>query len=150
MKSSKDNVNIQTEQLLEALNIYLQEYIYRNTHMWNQNFRFFFASLIILFLPNLTEGFGITIPDIFLENSWIFPVMGIFLAMIFLYVSLSLAKRFRAISITYNRILDMLPTELRRTSIKDMPIKFINPTHIYLIPILMFTTLIVLGILMLL
>lgn len=147
MNSQRNSENITTEQILETLNVYLQEYIYRDTHMWNQNFRFFFASLVVMFLPNLTEGFGITIPDIFLKNSWVFPTVGVILAIVFLYVSLSLAKRFQAISKTYNKLINMLPEDLRRISIKNLPYKFLNKTHIFLIPILMFTALIVLGIL---
>lgn len=154
-KSNKINIDeesaegIDQETLIKVINIYLQEYIHRDNHLWKQNYKFFFASLAVMLLPYLTEQFGITIPEIFNENSWIFPVMGIILAMLFLYVALGLAKRFKAISMTYDRLIRCLPKELQRKSIEDMGVKLLNYTPNYILPCIMFVVLITIAILLL-
>lgn len=57
--------DIDEDMIIDLLNIYLQEYIHRDNLMWSQTYKFFFASLIIMLLPNLTERLGIIIPEIF-------------------------------------------------------------------------------------
>lgn len=137
-----------TDSIISLMNIYLQEFIHRDKHMWSQNYRFFFASLTIMLLPNLTERLGIAIPQFFSSYVWLFPLMGIIIAIVFLYVSLGLAKRFQASSQTYNKIIKLLPEELQRESIKNMPIKILNHTNTYILPILMFAVLIILGVIL--
>jgi YbbR domain-containing protein len=101
-----------------------------------------------MLLPNLTERLGIAIPQFFSSYVWLFPLMGIIIAIVFLYVSLGLAKRFQASSQTYNKIIKLLPEELQRESIKNMPIKILNHTNTYILPILMFAVLIILGVIL--
>ncbi len=148
--SSENNTeNIDDDMIINLLNIYLQEYIHRDEHMWSQTYKFFFASLVIMLLPNLTERLGINIPEIFSSNKWIFPLAGIALAIIFLYVSLGLAKRFQASSETYNKLIALLPKEVQRVKLADLPMKLLNKTHNYILVTLMFLVLIIIGVLML-
>lgn len=138
-----------TEQKIDYLNVLIQEYIHRDTHMWSQNFRFFFASLVIMILPSVTERFGIEIPELFNSVELIFPVFGIILAFLFLYVSLSQAKRFKAVSKLYDNIVKSLPDDLKRIPLREIDnCKFLNKSNAYLLPALMFSGLIILGILM--
>ena len=145
---NNDNKKIKTETVIEIMNIYIQEYMHRDNHMWSQTYKFFFAALVVMLLPNLTERLGITIPEIFSSHKWIFPLAGIVLALIFLYVSLGLAKRFEASSDTYNKLIDLLPKEIQRVRLDELPNKLLNKTHNYILIILMFFVLITLGILM--
>lgn len=140
--------DIDEDMIIDLLNIYLQEYIHRDNLMWSQTYKFFFASLIIMLLPNLTERLGIIIPEIFSSHKWIFPLAGIALAIIFLYVSLGLAKRFQASSKTYNNLISLLPEKVQRVKLDELPIKILDKTHNYIIIILMFLVLIIIGILM--
>ena len=143
---SNKQEQVSTEETLHAMEIYLNEYIHRDTHMWSQTYRFFFAALIVMLLPNLTERVGITIPEKFSLYTKIFPIMGIILSVVFLHVALLLAKRFAAISKTYSNLINQLPEELRRISIKDMPIKLLNYSPNYLLLFSMFLVLLTLGI----
>lgn len=138
------------EQKFKAMNIYLQEYMYRNKHMWNLYLRFFFASLVVMLLPNLTDRFQITIPEIFESNKWIFPAFGIILAIVFLYISICQVKRFKAISKTYNKIGKSLPDYIKREELDGDPNSIINRPNAHITPIIMFLGLIVLGIIILL
>ena len=146
--SIAETEELSNEILLKAMSVYITEFIHRDKHMWNQNYRFFFASLVVMFLPNLTKKLGFEIPGVFSNVNWIFPTLGMVLALVFLYVALGLAKRFKAISKTYCNIIDMLPKSLHRVSIEDMPIKFVNHSHVYVMPIAMFVALMVTGIIL--
>ena len=141
--------SLEVQEILSAMEIYLTEYIHRDTHMWSQTYRFFFAALTIMLLPYLTERLGISLPETFQQHPKIFPAVGIVLSVVFLYISLLLAKRFAAISQTYNNLVKLLPTKIRRKSIKDMPIKVLNYSPNYLLSFAMFTVLIILGIVLL-
>lgn len=141
--------NIDQDTLIKVINIYLQEYIHRDNHFWKQSYRFFFASLVVMLLPYLTEQFGITIPEIFDKNKYIFPIVGMILAALFLYIALSLAKRFKAVSTTYDQLIQKLPKGLKKESIKNMPGKILNSTPNYALPCIMFAVLIAIGVILL-
>jgi len=146
---SDKNEKVKTEDILSAMGIYLDEYIHRDTHMWSQTYKFFFSSLVVMLLPYLTERIGIQIPDEFALYTKIFPAAGIVLSFAFLYVSLSLAKRFNAVSQTYNKLINQLPEELRRVSIKDLPCKFLDRSPNNILLTCMFLVLLILGIILL-
>lgn len=145
----KEANKITIEEKLKSMNLYLEEYMYRDKHMWNLSLKFFFTSLIVMFFPNLTERFEITIPKVFNSHSWIFPAFGIVLAVVYLYVSLCQAKRFEAISSTYNRISKALPEEIARERLKGKEKSILNRPSARVLLTLMFLGLIVLGIIML-
>ena len=111
----------EVELILHAMEVYLQEYIHRDTHMWSQNFKFFYASLIVTLLPYLGDRLGITLPVELNRISVVFPIIGIFLAILFMYTSYGLTNRFRAVSDTYMRLAQHeLPKYLQLTSIRDL------------------------------
>lgn len=138
--------NDETPIIIQAMDHYLQEYIHRDTHMWSQNYKFFFSSLIVILLPNLTDYLGIALPETLSAHSWVFPAVGIVLSFVFLYVSLGLARRFTAVSETYNALISLLPDELQRKSIKNMPVKILNKSYAYVMSVLMFISLLAIGI----
>ncbi len=147
--SSTPNTDIDINMFFRAMEVYLQEYTHREKHMWSQNYRFFFSSLIVMLLPNLTDYFSLNIPKFLTEHAYIFPLLGIVMSVVFLYVSLNLGKRFKAISDTYNDLIKKLPEAYKRISIEDMPYKFLNKSNYYPVVALMFLSLILIATLLL-
>ncbi len=146
---AKKETNFTFENKIQMIEIYLTEYIHRDTHMWSQIYRFFFSSLAIMLLPYLAGGLGLEIPEEFEPYKIVFPILGLVLALFFLYTALSLAKRFIAVSNKYNELTSSLPEELRRKNIKEMPLKFLNTSNLYITIIFMFLALVVLGLVLL-
>ena len=75
----------------------------------------------MIFLPYVSDFLGITLP-----NKWpnfVFPLVGLLLSIVFLYVSLGYAVRLKAIGDTYQKLIDYLPVELKRCSLADLKIK---------------------------
>lgn len=138
-----------TEDLINVMNVYITDYIHRDTHMWSQNFKFFFASLTVMLLPYVKNIFEFEIPEI-LNTNLFFPIFGIVLDFIFLYNAISLTKRFRYTSKTYNKMICQLPEELRRVNFDNNinDDSFWQKAHTYLIPSLMFLGLLILGVIL--
>lgn len=137
--------------VLQTMEICIQEYIHRDNHMWSQIYKFFLATLLVILLPNLTDFIGITIPDELKDKYWIFPICGILMSFVFLYNSISLIRRFQAVSKTYNKLIRQLPENLQREKLENIvsfdKLKTIwSKIHTYLIPSIMFIVLIVIGI----
>jgi|InofroStandDraft_1065614.scaffolds.fasta_scaffold120207_2 hypothetical protein len=112
---------IKIEHVLELMNIYLSEWIDRNDLMWNLVFRYFYVALIVLFLPNVANFIGITLPQF---PPILFPIIASILSLYFLYVTVGYAKRLEAIGKTYQKLIDLLPKELQRFSLSDPEIKY--------------------------
>ena len=138
-----------TEMVLKAMDIYLNEYIHRDSHMWSQNFKFFYAALICTIFPYVGNHFDLKMINQMEHATVVFPIVGIILALVFLYNSFGLTKRFRAVSSTYIRLATKeLPKELRLESIDKVPkTKARQIIHTYSIPVLMFLGLISIAIL---
>ena len=109
------------EDLLNLMNIYLSEWAHRSEVLWRQVFYYFYATIIVLFLPNLTSFIGISLPDF---PELLFPSVAFFLSFAFLYVSLGLAKRIDASVKTYHKLVDFLPVELRTITIESPEIRY--------------------------
>lgn len=105
---------------ISLLNVYLAEWIHRDQIIWSQTFKFFYAILIIILLPNLALHFDLALPNL---PIFIFRIIGLFLSLLFLYISLGYAIRLQAISDTYRDIIKTLPQEYQRKSIKDIKFK---------------------------
>lgn len=105
---------------ISLLNVYLAEWIQRDQIIWSQIFKFFYAILIIILLPNLALHFNLVLPNL---PIFIFRVIGLFLSLIFLYISLGYAIRLQAISDTYRDIIKTFPAEYQRKSIIDIKFK---------------------------
>lgn len=108
---------------ISLLNIYIAEWIHRDQIIWSQIFKFFYAILIIILLPNLALHFDLTLPNL---PIFIFRIIGLLLSFVFLYISLGYAIRLQAISDTYKDIIETLPVKYQRKSIKDIKLKNIS------------------------
>lgn len=136
------------ENILSLMEIYLNEWSNRIDQLWNQVFKFFYATLIVLFLPNLSSAIGI---DLSMFPSVIFPITSFGLSIIFLYVSLAHVKRLEASTITYQNLIDCLPPELQRVHLADPRVKhgkFFSHAMRFVTCILMFIGLLLMSIMM--
>lgn len=109
------------EHVLELMDIYLSEWIARNESMWNLVFKYFYVALIVLFLPNVANRIGITLPQF---PPILFPIIASVLSLYFLYVSVGYAKRLEAVGRTYQKLIDLLPKKLKRLTLLDSEIKY--------------------------
>lgn len=109
------------DQIINLLNVYLTEWTHRDSLLWSQVFKYFYATLVVIFLPNIAGFLGINLPNI---PSIIFPILGILLSAVFLYVSMGYAKRLEAIGKTYQHLINLLPENLQRYSLNSPEIKY--------------------------
>lgn len=113
----------ETEHLLQLINIYLSEWDHRATALWSQVFKYFYATLFVLFLPIMANHFEIDLSEF---PKWIFSIAAFILSAIFLYVSWGCAKRAKAIGDTYKKLVEQLPEELHRVSTSEpAPMSFV-------------------------
>lgn len=144
---SKDNTS--NEIILNAMDVYLTEWIHRDKHLWSQSYKFFFAALVVMFLPELTEKLGFSIPEA-LNKQYIFPIIGLFLSLAFFYVSIGNAKRLKSVGHTYSKLINQLPSCLQRTRIDELKeFKIVNHVMVYVMPCAMFVSLIAIAVILL-
>ena len=132
------------ETVIALMEIYLSEWMHRDGVLWQQVFKFFYATLIVMLLPNITGYFSIELPIV---PNYAFRIAGIVSAIFFLYVSLGYSKRLEASGNTYQRMINMLPEKFRRVPLKEIPYgKYFAPRMSTTICVLMFVILVMLGV----
>lgn len=109
------------EHIIELMNVYLSEWEHRDELLWKQVFKYFYATLVVLFLPNVASFLGIDLPNF---PKILFPIVALVLSLVFLYVSIGYSKRLEASGNTYQQLMNLLPEELRRVSVSNPNIKF--------------------------
>ncbi len=103
------------DQIISAMNVYQDEWIYRDSMFWKHAFAFFYASIIVTLLPNLSSiGLDITAMKI---PACIYPVIGAFIAGLFIYLACSDAERSKKASDSYKKVMNMLPEKFQRETI---------------------------------
>lgn len=135
---------------ISLLNVYFSEWSHRDQLLWSQAFKFYFATLIVILLPNISNLFQMDLPPI---SHLAFRIIGMLLSFVFLYISLGYAVRLHAISESYQRILKKLPEGYNQIlpddiKIKNIPIGFYFKFRLgYIICITLFISLFLLSIL---
>lgn len=115
MKNESEKLSY--DQIISLLSIYESEWEHRNNILWSQTFKFFYLSLFIMILPNITSYLSVTLPNI---PSKLFPILG-FIASTFSFIaSRSYSKRLEAISETYKKVNHFLPESYRRFGLMDI------------------------------
>lgn len=109
------------ENIISLLDIYLAEWRHRDEIMWKQIFKFFYATMIVLFLPNIASYLQIDLPAF---PKVLFPICALILSLAYLYVSIGYSKRLEASGNTYQKLIDLLPEQLKRVRLTDPPIKY--------------------------
>lgn len=135
-----------TEELLTLMNMYYLEWAHRDSLMWKQVGTLFFAVFIIILLP------FIKIWDISLAEKiphFIFPLTGILLAFVFLYITVQYATRLSKIGETYRELIEYLPKKFQRKCIYEKNNINKRKQLAYTVPVIMFVVLIAFGIIIL-
>ena len=71
---NQNQTNLNNDQIISLLSIYESEWEHRNNLLWSQVFRFFYFSILIMILPNITDYLSISLPNI---QPKLFPIVGI-------------------------------------------------------------------------
>lgn len=120
----------QSENTIALMALYRQEWEYRDANFYFLFWRFMYLSLIIVFLPNLVNHFGITGIHISKIPTWIFSIIGIACTFVGFYVTYNEEKRIEEIDKAYKKLLNELPKEYQVGSIieeeKGKKIKFFS------------------------
>lgn len=128
--SNNNSLSSEYDSIISLLGIYFSEWHHRSQTLWSQTFKFYYAILIIILLPNLVDYFKLQIPNLPIV---IFRIIGLFLSFVFLYVSIGYAIRLQSVGITYQKLINKLPEEYRREKIENIAIKNIHIGKIFAI-----------------
>lgn len=148
-KKTKESIVLNVDQIISLMSIYLNEYEHRNDLLWRQVFQFYYATLIVIVLPNITDFLQINVPEI---PSQIFYIIGSIMSILFWYVAVGTALRTRASYIAYEKVANLLEDEKHtysRVLLKDNDVikyrKIFNPLLAFLIISVMFVSLLVIA-----
>ena len=145
---------LKTEEILTLMNIYLSEWCHRDQLLWKQVYTFFYVTLIVMFLPNLSTFIGIDLPNDF--PSFVFPIIALTMSVLFLIVSIGYAMRLSSSGEAYKNVIEKLPKEYQRSNINDeidigkfKRIKKVFTCRMtYILSIIMFGSMIILSVVM--
>jgi hypothetical protein len=142
----KAKKELNNQEIIALLDVYLNEFIHRNHMLWSQVFKFFYASIIVMLLPNLSDFLGITLPSF---PILMFRIIGAIMTVAFFYISIGYAKRLEASTKTYNRIIDKLDIGYQRIKINDLKFgQLFSLRTSYILIYLLFLSLVAINILM--
>lgn len=138
------NQTLDYNETISLLNVYLSEWSHRDIQLWSKAIKLYYVILVIILFPNITNFFNVVLPPL---PAIIFRLIGLFLSLIFLYVTFGYAIRFQAIADTYQSIINELPEKYRRKSIKTYKMGFLFSLKInYLLYFTLFVSLFALSI----
>lgn len=155
MKKEEKNNDTQNTNILSSdydsaislLNLYFAEWSRRDQMMYSQMFRFFYSILIIILTPNLMNYLQLDLPDF---PKSIFRLSGLVFSLFFLYFNMGNIVRFKAISDTYKKIIDMLPDRYQRNGVGEYKYgRLFNISLCYVVSIVLFLCLFLLSIVLL-
>lgn len=116
-ESNLQGNELNKDQIIALMDVYLCEWTHRDNLLWSQVFKFFFASLFVIMLPNIAEGFGIKLPSL---GEWVYRLVGGIMALVFWYVSIGYSYRLAAVGNTYQKLINLLVNDdYKRESIED-------------------------------
>ena len=140
--------NLEKEDMINLMEIYLSEWEHRDTLLWSQVFKLFYANLIVIILP-YQKIFDLSVLPL---DTIIYPIIGIIMSFIFMYIGIGYAYRLTASSDTYRKIMENFDESYRRNSIEDRKVyKFgwiFSLPMAFVLVITMFSALILLSIIM--
>jgi len=142
------NEETKTQEIIALLNIYLNEYIYRNQLLWSNTFKFFYAIIIVILLPNISNFLKIELPIL---PGLLFRIIGLIMSFAFLFVVLGYAKRFELSSNTYHKLIKKLKQEYQKPDISSVKFGkiFVGIRTSYIVVFLMFFSLISINVILL-
>ena len=135
-----------TEELLSLMNIYFTEWSHRDSLMWKQVCTFFFAAFIVTLLP-FSKIWEISLTKVI--PNFVFPIVGIVLSLIFLYITIQYAHRLSKSSDTCRELIEHLPKEFQRKKLYDIERINFSKKLAYIVPMIMFLTLVIFAVIIL-
>lgn len=148
-RRATSNPPIDRASVIAMHNIHQSDWEHRDTLLWNASFKIFFAALIVGLLPYLQGYFNVSIP---LHPGFFFGA-SVVLSCYFMLVSLAYGARLSAAGNSLVKMQNLLPTELRRVSLDEIPIgrnRFIKLRIAYWAPTSMFIFLLLVALVVLL
>ncbi len=140
---NQNQTNLNNDQIISLLSIYESEWEHRNNLLWSQVFRFFYFSILIMILPNITDYLSISLPNI---QPKLFPIVGILSATLSLLFSLSYSKRLEASSETYKKVNNLLPCKYQRVKLANIKYgKYFTKRHTTIIPFIIYAISFIIG-----
>jgi len=134
-----NNKELEPQDIIALLNVYLNEFIYRNKLLWSNSFKFFYAILMVILLPNISDFLNINLPAL---PILLFRIIGLLMTFAFMYVVLGYAKRFEICSNAYLGLIKKLNPKYQKQNMDDMKFgKFFIPRTSYIVIFLMFISL---------
>ena len=107
--------------MMTLMRMYQDEWIYRDTSFWKHVFTFFYASLFVTLLPSIIvikagkDSFSnVGIPP------WLFPIVGILIAVVFIFLAVQDGERSNAARLSYQKVMKQLPDKWQREPVPDM------------------------------
>ena len=148
IQTSKEEYGLEnTDQLLNLMQIYLSEWMHRDSLLWKQIFTYFFATLVVMILP-FADVWGFSLGD--MVPNWIFPAVGILMSLAFFVIGKGYAVRLKAIGEVYDKLIQKLPKDYQRIKLKEInPHSLSNMRMSFFIVYLMSGLLTALGIVLL-
>ena len=129
------------ENHLYLMEIYLSEWQHRDNLFWKQIFTYCIATIFVMCIPYM-DIWNLKLDEKF--PKLMFPIVGVVMAILFLYVSLAYSKRLLVASKIYRELIEKLPNGCRCES---MP-KIFSKSIACIISSIMFGGLIVLGVML--
>ncbi len=105
---------------ISLMNIIRDEWKARDDSLKSIFWKIIYLSLIITFLPNLIETFGVINTPVPKIHEDIFSVAGIICALLGMYFALGESKRIEALDLLYKRIMNMLPDGYQMIDLKTI------------------------------
>ena len=142
---------LKVQDIISLADVYLSEWKHRDEWFWRQVFRYFYAILIVLFLPYFMKPNIIEIIEIPAKALY---HMAFFMSLFFWYLAIAYAKRLEAVNEVYITLLNTMPEEYRRidlnyeTKIKNG--KWFSVRLAYIMCAIMFGTPLIISLLRLL
>ncbi|MDO4851805.1 MAG: hypothetical protein Q4A88_00115 [Clostridia bacterium] len=110
-----------TDQFLHLMEIYLSEWDHRDSSLWKQAFSYYTFTLAVIVFPYLTTWtLHVCIPASIPFK--LFPVAGIVLSLLFIFVMWGYVRRFSITGAIYRKMIHNLPEDLREEDLRiDIP-----------------------------
>ena len=109
------------ENYLALMNLYRDEWKYRDQWFISTFWRMVYLSLIISFLPNFLAAFSVEIELVTKLPVWVFSVVGILCALFGLYIMIVENKKITYIDNAYRVLENELPEKYRVEKMKKSP-----------------------------
>lgn len=142
-----NNEKLSKEEIINLMSVYLDEWKHRDLSFWTQTYRYFYATLIVILLPNIGSIFEIRLA--FSVGDKIFPLVGIFMSIFFMYFSVVSGIKSTLASNAYRQLISYIPKDYREKCVAEQRHgKYYNIKMAIALPIFMFSVLIVISLIL--